>query len=507
MHLVAQVASVVQSLGLRITSELAPYITELGNYLLNAAREAGGFRSQIAALVEAGVHGAVAMYDVWMRLREVWSAIRIGVMYAAEKVLHAVSNMMQTGEWLKNGWVAIWRFIEANTASVIQGLKVAFSGLKVAVAWVLNGIGQAAGEVIQKLADAAGYVNDDLAASLANAAKAVSNATGSMLNSAKADLQAHAEGTRDAAEEYGQAARGIVTALTTLPEANATITQWRANLTGNMQAEVEKLNSIDEERLANIAKVEAQIIDVKTQAAKRAEEIEKAKIARVKASRTVADAETIEAERKKHVAIAGETANFFGNMEAMTAEGAEKNKALFYVNKAAAMSQAVVNAWMAYSNTLASPALISTPYLAQGFASAALAAGLVAAANIAGQSAPGRANGGPVSRGGMYEVNERGPEMLTVGDKSFLMMGGRSGHVTPGGPGGSSPKVEVHVHTPPGMAARTEQGTGEGGAPRIDVIIEQVANRMAGDIASGVGPVSKTMQNTYGLNRSRGSSR
>ena len=163
---------------------------------------------------------------------------------------------------------------------------------------------------------------------------------------------------------------------------------------------------------------------------------------------------------------------------------------------------------MAYSNAMSAPnvALLG-PGVAQAFAIAAFAAGQVAVTNIAAQQAPGRANGGPVGRGGLYEVNERGPEMLTVGDKSFLMMGNRSGHVTPGGPGGSSPKVEVNVITPPGMTARTEQGTTEAGAPRIDVIIEQVENRMAGNVASGVGPMSRTLQNTYGLNRSRGSVR
>ncbi len=44
----------------------------------------------------------------------------------------------------------------------------------------------------------------------------------------------------------------------------------------------------------------------------------------------------------------------------------------------------------------------------------------------------GRAKGGPVSAGRMYEVNEDGtPELLNVGKRQFLMMGAESGHVTP----------------------------------------------------------------------------
>lgn len=44
---------------------------------------------------------------------------------------------------------------------------------------------------------------------------------------------------------------------------------------------------------------------------------------------------------------------------------------------------------------------------------------------------PGRANGGPVSAGGMYEVNERGlPELLSVAGKDYLMMGSTGGRVS-----------------------------------------------------------------------------
>lgn len=43
----------------------------------------------------------------------------------------------------------------------------------------------------------------------------------------------------------------------------------------------------------------------------------------------------------------------------------------------------------------------------------------------------GRANGGPVQSGQLYNVNERGPELLTVGNRTMLMMGHDSGVVTP----------------------------------------------------------------------------
>jgi len=43
----------------------------------------------------------------------------------------------------------------------------------------------------------------------------------------------------------------------------------------------------------------------------------------------------------------------------------------------------------------------------------------------------GRAFGGRVRRGGFYEVNERGPELLQMGNRQFLMMSQREGSVTP----------------------------------------------------------------------------
>jgi lambda family phage tail tape measure protein len=56
-----------------------------------------------------------------------------------------------------------------------------------------------------------------------------------------------------------------------------------------------------------------------------------------------------------------------------------------------------------------------------------------------------KAIGGPVSAGSMYQVNERGPELLNAGGKQYLMMGSQSGSVTPnnGLRGGDSTTINV----------------------------------------------------------------
>lgn len=46
-----------------------------------------------------------------------------------------------------------------------------------------------------------------------------------------------------------------------------------------------------------------------------------------------------------------------------------------------------------------------------------------------------RATGGSVNSGGIYRVNEQGPELLTVGNRDYLMMGKGAGMVSPAGSG------------------------------------------------------------------------
>jgi hypothetical protein len=57
----------------------------------------------------------------------------------------------------------------------------------------------------------------------------------------------------------------------------------------------------------------------------------------------------------------------------------------------------------------------------------------------------GRASGGPVSAGKMYEVTEHSPELLQIGNRTMLMMGKQGGHVTPMGSGnGGQRAIQVN---------------------------------------------------------------
>lgn len=83
-------------------------------------------------------------------------------------------------------------------------------------------------------------------------------------------------------------------------------------------------------------------------------------------------------------------------------------------------------------------------------------------ASIVGAISGGRASGGPVSAGRMYQVNEQGPELLNVAGKQYLMMGSQGGSVTPNG-GESQAKqinINVNVQGQPGQSRDTLQQQG-----------------------------------------------
>jgi hypothetical protein len=61
----------------------------------------------------------------------------------------------------------------------------------------------------------------------------------------------------------------------------------------------------------------------------------------------------------------------------------------------------------------------------------------------------GRASGGSVSPGKLYEVNERGlPELLNIGNRQFLMMADQSGSVTPTEGGGNTSSNSLTISIP-----------------------------------------------------------
>lgn len=118
----------------------------------------------------------------------------------------------------------------------------------------------------------------------------------------------------------------------------------------------------------------------------------------------------------------------------------------------------------------------------------------------------GRAAGGPVSAQRFYRVNENEPELLTVDGEDYLMMGGRTGHVTPPGraPAGSlsasnaGAAIQVVVYdqrsAPTAPPVEVSQGTGGDGLTQIRVLIrDEVRSQITG------GQQDSAMRARYGV--------
>lgn len=126
----------------------------------------------------------------------------------------------------------------------------------------------------------------------------------------------------------------------------------------------------------------------------------------------------------------------------------------------------------------------------------------------------GRANGGGVSAGKMYEVNERGtPELLTVGNKQLLMMAGQSGSVAPlsggqmqvarvptpeGRAAGAAPTVHVQTQINNYGSDQVRERREESTMPNGDVLHKMVIDIIAGDLSSG-GKSARAMKGRFGL--------
>jgi hypothetical protein len=192
--------------------------------------------------------------------------------------------------------------------------------------------------------------------------------------------------------------------------------------------------------------------------------------------------------------------NFFGDLATIAGAFADQSREMFIVSQVASIAQAEINAWMAYSNVLAKESILGVA-ASQIMASAALAAGQVAVMNIAMQQPPGRATGGAVMRNSLYEVAEKGPEILESGGRSYLLNGDKSGRVQPLGPGGGKSGVVVNVNNLPGQTARVS----EGGTPESPTINIDILDGMMANAASQPrGQFSRAMQSQYGLNAARG---
>lgn len=116
-----------------------------------------------------------------------------------------------------------------------------------------------------------------------------------------------------------------------------------------------------------------------------------------------------------------------------------------------------------------------------------------------------KASGGPVAGGSLYRVNELGPELLNMGGKDYLMMGGSGGYVKPLGAADTEKRSAGNitvVNQTTGRVDNVEQKQ----LTHDDVVLiiqEQTPKVMVSQSQNANSPFSRTMQGSFNVSRRR----
>lgn len=85
----------------------------------------------------------------------------------------------------------------------------------------------------------------------------------------------------------------------------------------------------------------------------------------------------------------------------------------------------------------------------------------------------GRAHGGTVSPGKLYEVNEQGPELVTAGGKTYLMAGSQAGYVTPAATASSTAEAGGGLSVT--VPVSVDAGSGQTDPGRLQAVGAQIS--------------------------------
>lgn len=113
-----------------------------------------------------------------------------------------------------------------------------------------------------------------------------------------------------------------------------------------------------------------------------------------------------------------------------------------------------------------------------------------------------RAAGGPVSANSIQRVNELGPELLTTGGKTFLMMGAQGGSITPNSAisGAGRTGVIVNVVNQNNSSIDVQQTQTDSGL-QVDVLVRQIEGQLAANVGMGTGALYSSLRNNFGMKR------
>jgi len=120
--------------------------------------------------------------------------------------------------------------------------------------------------------------------------------------------------------------------------------------------------------------------------------------------------------------------SYAGQMAGMAAATKDMSKEAFELWKALAISQATMNAFLAYTKVLGDPTV--PVWLQHGVGMTMMGLSLAYASKISSMSYPGKEKGGNVIGGKSYIVGERGPEVFTPGSTGGITPNNKLGGTT-----------------------------------------------------------------------------
>ena len=181
-------------------------------------------------------------------------------------------------------------------------------------------------------------------------------------------------------------------------------------------------------------------------------------------------------------------------------EQSDAYKAMFAVSQGFAIAQAALNLSSAVMQVLAAPDAL-TPIQKFANVAAVAAAGGALATQVASISyGGGRQNGGPVSAGSMYRVNEGGmPEMFQAANGEQYMLPTTRGEVISNRDAkGGAPVVNVSiVNNGPPMRESSRTMDGD----NVKLVLDLVENRFAESMSSNQGKFVKSMSGNFNMSR------
>lgn len=198
--------------------------------------------------------------------------------------------------------------------------------------------------------------------------------------------------------------------------------------------------------------------------------------------------------------VLGMASNLAGQLENLVQGNNAAAKTMFIIAKGIAIAQAIVNTELAATKALAEGGMyagipMSTIIRAMGYASV----GVMIAQDI--MEYKGKfATGGYIPAGAYGITDEAGPEAKITQGPTMVMSARATADHGLVQRGNTGAQVTVNVINQTGASVTTQERSTPDGRV-IDVLVKHVENRLTASVMSGGTPLSRAIENSFGLNR------